>query len=265
MGDVSPIDEAISRFTQLEDIERRQTEGTQLNRELFETARKNAEAILSSLCDQPEVHNVLEAENRIYQDASEELSFLKDTGLIEGELLAQKEKELEELSSLPRIRLARRYLGSVSISGATDQESAPKLTDDSLEFFKRPPEVVANELVGKALVVKGKTCVIEKTMAQDENYNAKWAKDPIFGKDRVDVMVSPTQGNYLMYLRAGDDEHTLACVRIVGVTLDGELYSKPSRVCAALGLDEKLVGSIEMDGNIIKIVGLKPAKAGSKN
>ncbi len=263
-----PLKEALDRFSQLEDIERRRETASEFMKNSLAVAARTGEAKLEELCASTEVREPILEFARSYERDREDLAFLKSQqDLVDAEDLESKTRQLDERSSDPRLRFAARFLGYSSLNNASDETvetTEPERSDNEppmdLTFFERPPEVVAEDMKGLTISVKGNSAVITETFPQDEKYNEKWASDPIFGDNRVDVMVSKYRGHKILYIKAGDANHSLDCVRINGIEIDGKKIKSANQICEALGLDEEVVGDLRFDGKKIKIVNLKPLK-----
>lgn len=241
------INNLLQRFEQLEAIESRAATAHSDLQDAFEEARKLSEAHVGELCSDPAVYPLLREARAEHDKLQADASFLGGIALLDNAKQTEISRTAESATQSPLTRIALRFL---------EEEPVIELDGDrGIEFFKRPPEVVAEELIGKQLSVNNVVLTITDAMPQDAKYNEKWADDPIFKKvDRADAMVGFSRG-YILYLRAGDDKNTLNCVRITAANNQNgrSKYKKASEVTKALKLMRRQTAAITYDGQTISL------------
>jgi hypothetical protein len=119
------------------------------------------------------------------------------------------------------------------------------------EFFDRPPNRVARDLVGKLLKVGRIQGTILAVLPQTAKDNERWLDSrPLFGPDAADAYVAPYRGHHMLFLRTGARS---TCVRIDQISIRGHVFVNPSQVCSALGLGGERSGSVSFDGQLVRV------------
>lgn len=242
------VENLIERYEQLEGIELRASTAHPDLRDAFDDACKLSEAHVDELCNDPAIYPLLREAREEYDKLQADVSFLGGIALLDSDKQTEISRKAEDAAQSPLTRIALRFLEEAPIT--LEQND-----DRGIEFFKRPPEVVATQLIGKQLRVNNVVLTITDTLPQDAKYNEKWADDPIFRKvDRADAMVGFSRG-HILYLRAGDDKNPLNCVRITAaMNRNGRSnYTKAREVTKALKLMRRQTATITYDGQTISL------------
>jgi hypothetical protein len=258
----NPLREAISLFTQLEELEQRQQTAATDMADLFAAAHATGEEKIADLLDDSATKSELQGELEKLQAEQHDLDYLRESGLVNAELISKREQDLQERANMPRFRMAARFLGSMTVRKRIEADEVksevPPDTEATTElieperFFERTPHKVAKDLVNKELKVGHNKGTIAAAKPQTAEDNASWVgKRPLFGENPVDVYVAPYRGNFMLFLRTGEKN---TCVRIDQLELDGVVYKNPGQVCRALGLDEERTGRVAFDGKIVRIL-----------
>lgn len=257
--DTPLMSEALGRLDELEEIERRLTDASVITADLFLTAHRSTIDSLIALCAMPVLQEELQAEFSKSDKDLGDLQFLLDKIGVEPDMIAERIQRLKaDRLQDPKFRLAQRFIGSLSLNGTEIMSLSNRAWTEA--FLSRPPEELADDLLGRELYVNDKKATITGTQSLDGETNQNWLKRPVYGKYRSDIYVANFRGNFLLFIRAGDSEHTDCSVRIVGVSHDGVNYDKSSMVSRVLGLNEEQIGNLKLDGEILKIADLRPRK-----
>ena len=233
----------VERFRTLTDYEARLESGevSELTRDLFVTAVRGLHDQLEIDVQSPAFQEVATLD---HQRVAEELDVLETTGVVDTETIQQRRSYIYDLGTL-----SARFLGTPSIESTVTSTERNTEAVDLNSLLEQSAEEVAANLLGKAIRVgNGQKAIITKTFAQDASYNKEWADDPVFGENRVDAQFISFRGNRALYVRAGDSNDNLQCVRITGIELDGVKHNSGKRVCEALGITEDCTASLQLEG-----------------
>lgn len=254
MSTIPPIEDAVRRYVQLEEIRDRAADASGMSVDFFATAERTAVENLARICAIPDVLTELETARDTYDADVANLAYLRDEGLIDEDEASGLEEKLEQQKKDPKLRLAAFVLNELSDQDSADAEDEEqrKRVDD---FFNRSPKTVAKDLTGMELMANRKKVVITEVRPQDGKFNESFlASRPVFGPDRRDVYIANFRGMPMIFLRAGSAKKADSCVCIMGIEHRGQVFDKPTKAAKALKFEGEQVADLEFDGDVLKIV-----------
>lgn len=254
----SQLEDALKILYEIEFVEHEKTKDqNEMTEHMLNSALDNGEKALASLCAKPAVKSALTSFGDEFRRQSDILEKLKRISFADPQAIADGERDIEIRRQSPMMRLTERVLGNIALSETAEFNKA---RHDADLFLSRPPEVVAEELEGMKLIVGRRKATITNVRPQSrKDTNPRYIKSkPIFGKDRVDAYVANFRGIQMLFFRAGDNKHNDCCVAIQGIEHNGEILNKPSYVTQEFELAGEQIADLELMGDSIKIVNLRP-------